>query len=122
MKGRIGMEMDLNVKVRRSGKIPIIDLSGDVDSYTCSRLGEVIRDLIDEGEVRMVVSMVGVDYIDSSGLGTLVGGMKRATDHSGGLAITGASPQIQKVLSITGLVRVFDVYKDEAEAARSLSF
>jgi len=78
--------------------------------------------LIDGGEVRMVVSMVGVDYIDSSGLGTLVGGMKCATDHSGGLAITGASPQIQKVLSITGLVRVFDVYKDEAEAARSLSF
>ncbi len=116
------MQMDLEVRVRRTGSVPVIDLSGDVDSYTCSKLREAIRDLIDSGDARMVVSMAGVEYIDSSGLGTLVGGMKRATEHSGKLAITGASAQIQKVLSITGLTRVFDLYNDEREAAESLDF
>ncbi len=114
------METDLDLKIHKVNSIPVVDLSGDVDAYTCLKLREAILDLLQEGEFRVVISMANVDYIDSSGLGTLVGGLRRVTERKGGLAISGANPHIQKVLSITGLSKVFRVFDDEREAVHSL--
>lgn len=114
------METDLNLESRRSGRIPIIDLSGDLDAYTCSKLREAILDLLEKGESRIVIGMDGVNYIDSSGLGTLVGGLRRVVERNGGLAISGPNPQIRKVFSITGLCKVFALFDNEAQAVRSL--
>jgi anti-anti-sigma factor len=60
--------------------------------------------------------MLKIEYIDSSGLGTLVGGLKRASEHNGRIGIVCTSPQIRKVFEITGLVRVFSLYETEEEA------
>ena len=114
------MEADLNVDVRRDKDVPVLDLSGDVDSYTCAKLRRAIIDLLRNGDSRVVISMANVRYIDSSGLGTLVGGLSRVREKNGDLAISGANPQVSKVLSITGLSKVFNVFEDHAEAARSL--
>jgi anti-sigma B factor antagonist len=114
------MEADLDLKIYRAGNVPVVDLAGDLDTYTCSRLREAILDLIENGESRIVIGMSKVNYIDSSGLGTLVGGLRRVGELNGGLAISGASEQIKKVFSITGLNKVFRLFDDDASAARSL--
>jgi len=114
------MEMDLDVKVSKLGNIPILDLAGDLDSYTCARLRDAILDLISKGEFRIVISLANVDYIDTVGLGTLVGGLRRVNEKNGGLALSGANPRILRVLSITGLNQVFSLFDDPGEAVRSL--
>lgn len=114
------MDADLDVRVHRTENVPVVSLSGDVDSYTCDKLRETIIELLSQGDSRVVISMGRVNYIDSAGLGTLVGGLRRVHERDGGLAISNASPQIRRVLSITGLSKVFDVYETDVEAARSL--
>lgn len=110
------MEMDLTINVRNESKVPVIDLTGELDAYTSARFREAMIDLIERGAVSIVVSMNEVEYIDSSGLGALVGGLKRASERSGKIAIVCNNPQVKKVFEITGLERVFPLYRGEDEA------
>lgn len=110
------MEMDLKITVRNERKVPVIDLTGELDAYTSSRFRETMLELIENGTPSLIISMNEVEYIDSSGLGALVGGLKRATERSGKIAIVCNNPQIKKVFEITGLERVFPLYKAEDEA------
>lgn len=67
----------------------------------------------------LIISMDGVEYIDSSGLGALVGGLKRASEQQGRIFIVCTNPQVTKVFEITGLVKVFPIFAtlDAARAA-----
>lgn len=114
------METDLDLTVRRVDSIPVLNLSGDVDEFTCAKLRDTIHNLLDAGEFNLVIGVSGVNYIDSSGLGTLVGGLRSVAEHEGGLAISGSNPQIQRVLSITGLNKIFPLYEDDRSAVESL--
>jgi len=114
------MEMDLQIKIKNTHQVPIIELSGEVDAYTCSRFREAMIETIDDGNASIIVSMESVEYIDSSGLGTLVGGLKRASEQGGRIAIICTSPQIRKVFEITGLERVFPIYEAEEDAVNEL--
>lgn len=101
--------------------IPIINLVGELDAYTCSRFRDTMIDVIEQGNPNVVVRMTEVEYIDSSGLGTLVGGLKRASEKSGRIAVVCNTNQIRKVFEITGLEKVFPIFNDELEAAKSLA-
>lgn len=115
------MEMDLLISVRTDGIVPIIDLSGEVDAYTSARFREAMVELIESGEANLVISMIKVEYIDSSGLGALVGGLKRSTERGGRIVIVCDNPQIRKVFEITGLEKVFPLYDSEADAVQALA-
>ncbi|NLN77067.1 MAG: STAS domain-containing protein [Armatimonadetes bacterium] len=115
------MEMDLVIGVRHNGAIPIIDLSGEVDAYTSARFREAMIELIEGGSASLIISLLKVDYIDSSGLGALVGGLKRSTENGGRIVLLCNNPQIRKVFEITGLEKVFPIYEDEADALSILS-
>ncbi|NLN77590.1 MAG: STAS domain-containing protein [Armatimonadetes bacterium] len=115
------MEMDLVINVRRNGAVPIIDLSGEVDAYTSARFREAMVELIDGGSANLIISMLKVDYIDSSGLGALVGGLKRSTENGGRIVIVCDNPQIRKVFEITGLEKVFPIFEAEVDALGMIS-
>ncbi len=114
------MEMDLDVDVTMDGDVGIIRLSGELDAYTSGHFREVMINTIEKGCKHLVVSLANVEYIDSSGLGALVGGLKRVSERNGRLVLVGARPQVRKVFEITGLERVFPIYRTESEAAESL--
>lgn len=111
------MENDFDITVSRTDSGTILQLMGDIDSFSAKQLQDAIRDLLASGEKRILVSMSKVDYIDSYGLGTLVGGLRRAREHHGDLSITDASEQVVRVLSVTGLHRIFDFSISDEEGA-----
>lgn len=115
------MEMDLRIMTRTLEGIPIVELSGELDAYTCARFRDAMVDSIEAGNPSVVIDMSAVEYIDSSGLGTLVGGLKRASEKSGKIAVVCSSNQIRKVFEITGLEKVFPLFEDPLEAAQSLA-
>jgi anti-sigma B factor antagonist len=84
----------------------VVELSGELDAYTSAKLRRMLEELSTPGRHRVVVEMSGLDFMDSSGLGVLVGVMKRARTAGGALALAGCSDRILRVLRITGLVRV----------------
>lgn len=110
---------DLSIETRMVNGFAVLDLNGEVDSYNAPKLRERMIGLIDEGNPQLVVNLGGVDYIDSTGLGTLVGGLKRASEKGGAIRIICPNEQIHKVFSITGLVKVFPIFTDEAGAFAS---
>jgi anti-sigma B factor antagonist len=107
---------DLHIATRTINDTPILDLTGEVDSYNAPKLREQMIGLIDAGNPNLIVNLSGVEYIDSMGLGTLVGGLKRASEKGGGIRIICPHEQIYKVFSITGLVKAFPIFQDEAGA------
>lgn len=107
---------DLKIDTRLVNGTPVLDLTGEVDSYNSPKLREKMVSLIDEGNADLIINMTGVDYIDSTGLGTLVGGLKRASEKNGAIRLICPNEQIYKVFNITGLVKVFSIFDNEAAA------
>jgi anti-sigma B factor antagonist len=103
----------LVIGLRNVEGTPVLDLNGEVDSYNSPKLRERMVNLIDDGQSNLVINLSGVDYIDSTGLGTLVGGLKRASEKGGAIQIICPNEQIYKVFSITGLVKVFKIFDNE---------
>ena len=112
--------MDIKVNTRPlDSRAYAVEVQGDIDVYTSPRVKETINELIDQGHFNMVINLEGVRYIDSTGLGVLIGALKKVREKSGKIVLICTNPQIRKIFNITGLIKIFDIYKDEEEALGS---
>jgi anti-sigma B factor antagonist len=100
--------------------IEVIDVQGEIDMYTGPRLRELLIDLVSKGHYQLVVNLDKVGFLDSTGLGVLVGGLRRVRAHDGSLDLVCTQQRILKIFRITGLTDVFGIYEmvDQAIAAR----
>src|SRR2546423_979949 len=113
--------MNLRVETRtpREG-VAVIALSGEVDVYTSPRVKQEIVDLLNGGTTKLLVDLTGVEYLDSTGLGVLIGGLKRAREREGDLKLICDNPRILRIFEITGLTKIFEIYRSESEALEKL--
>lgn len=112
--------MNLKVTPRRvNDTVQGLDLEGEVDVYTAPLLRQEIMDQVDAGVKHMLVSLEKVEYLDSTGLGILIGGVKRLKESGGSLKLVGPTARITRIFEITGLNKIFEVYTSEAEALSS---
>lgn len=93
-----------------------MEVAGEVDMFTAPKLRERLVQAVDQGNYRIVVDLQGVSFMDSTGIGTLVGGLKRVKEHEGTLALVCTQRPVLRVLTITGLTNVFPIY-DSLEQA-----
>lgn len=108
--------MELNVITRREGVRTVVSVAGEIDVYTAPSLRERLAELDAQGISDIVVDMSAVEFLDSTGLGVLVGGLKRARLRGGGLRLVSDQEKILKILRITGLIRVFPIHPDLTSA------
>jgi anti-sigma B factor antagonist len=108
--------VDLDVETGTLDGAALLTLRGEIDVYTAPRLRQAIIDLVDGGATHIVVDMEKVDFLDSTGLGVLVGGLKRVRMHEGTLAIVTSQDKILKIFDITGLNKVFPIHPSVEEA------
>jgi anti-sigma B factor antagonist len=102
--------VDLDVETSNRDGASVLTLRGEIDVYTAPRLRQAIIDLVDGGATRVVVDMEKVDFLDSTGLGVLVGGLKRVKLKEGSLSIVATQDKILKIFDITGLNKIFDIH------------
>lgn len=88
----------------------VIHPKGRLNMVTAADLREVIASTISAGNVRVVVDLAGVEFIDSSGLGALINGLKTARQAGGDLRIAAPNEQARLVLQLTNLDRVLTPY------------
>jgi len=112
--------VDLKLGHHARDGIEVIDVRGEIDIYTAPRLRELLIDLVSKGSYQLVVNLDEVGFLDSTGLGVLVGGLRRVRAHDGSLDLVCTQQRILKILKITGLTEVFGIYQtvDQAIAAR----
>jgi anti-sigma B factor antagonist len=96
--------------------IEVVDVEGEIDVYTAPRLRELLIDLVNKNNYQFVVNMEKVEFLDSTGLGVLVGGLKRMRAHDGSLDIVCTQERILKIFRITGLTKVFGIHGTVDEA------
>src|SRR5262245_62490562 len=114
--------MDLGLDVTERDGYAVLSVRGEVDVYTAPKFRERLIELVGEGKHRIVVDLEGVDFLDSTGLGVLVGGLKRLRSHNGDLLLVCKQSRILKVFEINGLTKVFSIFStvDEAVAAATV--
>jgi anti-sigma B factor antagonist len=109
--------MDLQVDRRDGEGVAVLAVRGELDLDGAPHLRLALVEAIDENPGRrVVVDLEGVDFIDSAGLGVLVGGLKRARSNDGDLALVTTGRSVMKVLELTGLTRVFEIHASRAAA------
>jgi anti-sigma B factor antagonist len=110
--GRMALEESVDLKLDHHNKdgIEIVDVEGEIDVYTAPRLRELLIDLVNNGHYQLIVNMEKVEFLDSTGLGVLVGGLKRVRAHDGSLDLVCTQERILKIFRITGLTKVFGIH------------
>lgn len=101
--------MEVQVTGQAGGGV-VVSLHGRLDLASAAALRTAVDDSINTGRTRLVVDLAGVPFVDSSGLGALVGGFKRATAAGGAFRIAGASHQVRDILSIMRLDQLLPPY------------
>ena len=112
------MDLVLNEYSAAPGRT-VIAVNGEIDVYTAPRLREMLIRLVDEEKYHLIVDMEGVEFLDSTGLGVLVGGLKRVRSHDGGIDLVCTQGRILRIFRITGLSKVFNIFDSVEEALAS---
>lgn len=110
------LSMELGLDVQKVGSHAVVDVKGEIDVYTAPKLREKLIELVSEGSYDVVVDLEGVDFLDSTGLGVLVGALKRVKAHDGSLSLVCTQDKILKIFKITGLTKVFPIHDSVDEA------
>ncbi len=89
------------------GDCAVLQVGGEVDLYTGPELRLRLQDLAAKGSVHVIVDMSRVDFIDSTGLGVLIGGLRVLREHEGSLTLVASTGRMLRLLELTGLTKVF---------------
>jgi anti-sigma B factor antagonist len=108
--------VDLSLETRQDGGRTVIEVGGEIDVYTAPRLRERIAELVADGHHHLVIDMENVDFLDSTGLGVLVGGLKKVRAQDGSMQLICTQERLLKIFRITGLAKVFAIHGSQAEA------
>jgi anti-sigma B factor antagonist len=110
----------MEVKTRKVGVASVIDLKGQIDLSSSSKMRTAVLEAIKaEGALRVAVNLTEVSYIDSSGIATLVEGLQLARARSCHFVIFGLQQAPREVLELARLDKVFEIRVDEREALDS---
>ena len=103
------IEFRLEVDGHGDGRA-VLRVAGAVDVYTAPQIREQIQDLAAKGTVHLIADLSQVEFIDSSGLGVLIGGLRRVRDDDGSLVLVISTRRILRIFQLTGLTKSFAIY------------
>ena len=98
------------------GDCAVLQVTGEVDVYTAPLLREQMRELVAKGAVHLIADLSLVDFLDSTGLGALIGGLRRLREADGSLTLVISTPRILRIFQITGLTKAFAAQRSVADA------
>ena len=109
------MDLTLNV-YSDSPDYTVVAVGGEIDVYSAPKLREKLISLVESGSYHLIIDMEAVEFLDSTGLGVLVGGLKRVRAHDGWIDLVCTQGRILRIFRITGLSRVFNIYDSVVDA------
>jgi anti-sigma B factor antagonist len=109
-------ELTIDVKSEKHGEALVFKLRGSLDLATAPTVRAALTDAAGDANRDLIVDLTQIEFLDSTGLGALIGAHRRATEHNGSLRLVVTEGPIARLLNITGLLRVFSVYHSLADA------
>lgn len=112
--------MALTTKVRQVGDVAIVDLTGKITlGENTGILRDELRSLLTQGHKNIILNMAGVTYVDSAGLGELVGAYTTATNQGGSVKLINLQGKMKDLMQITKLHTIFSIFDNEQAAVSS---
>ncbi len=111
----------MQITERTEGTIPIISISGDIDLESSPQLRDFLKPKAAQKVPRLLLDFGGVNYIDSSGLATLIEYFQSVQGFGGKLALAALSPRVKNVFEIVRLEQIFSLYPDVPSALKALA-
>jgi anti-sigma B factor antagonist len=96
----------------RDGEWMTVALRGEVDLASAPQFRRALHDLIDQGNMRVVLDLENLEFMDSTGLGVLIGCLKRLKEGEGELVLERVRPAVSRVFEVTGLDRIFTIHSE----------
>jgi anti-sigma B factor antagonist len=114
------LQMGMTTSTRQIGGVTVVDIKGPIvlgDGSPSVR--DVVFELLSHGQKQILLNLGAVSYVDSMGLGSLVGALVTARKQGGELKLLNVSAKVTYVMQITKLYAVFDIVKDEDSGVKS---
>jgi len=114
--------MNMSTSIRQVGGVSIVDISGRIQlGEESAALRDLVCDLLSKGHKKILFNLGDVNYIDSSGLGSLVSAFTSVRKQGGELKLLNLTKNVHNVMQMTRLYTVFDIMDNEAVAVKSFS-
>lgn len=111
----------MNLRFQHKDKTLIVGISGELDHHSSEAIRIKIDNKIDElGIMNLIIDFSDVNFMDSSGIGVIIGRYRRIAEFGGELLIVNLKPQIRKVFELGGLFKIIKEYKNIDEAVANL--
>ena len=115
--------MPLTIEPREAGQVSILDITGRIVlGDEIHDLRDAVRSLVSQGKKKIILNLAAVDYLDSSGVGELVGSFTTVRNAGGELKLLNLTQKVHDVLHVTKLYTVFDIKDDEFTAIKSFDY
>lgn len=109
----------MQTEIQQEANGTVVKVTGSVDALTATELSKVLSSQIQQGNARLIVDLVNVEFMSSAGLRTLLGAVKEARSSGGDLRIASSNPGVDKVLKMSGFNNIARVFASSAEAVSS---
>jgi len=109
----------MEILEEKINKIVTLKLKGHLDASSAKALKEKVDSLVKEKCVNFIIDMGAVDFIDSSGLGSLVSSLRSVNKSGGDIKISSLQNKVRAIFELTQLHRIFGIYEDKNAAAIS---
>ncbi|MGA9943733.1 MAG: STAS domain-containing protein [Candidatus Cybelea sp.] len=109
-------ELSIDLKTEGGGETLILKLRGSLDLATAPTIRAALGEATEKGSQRLIVDLTQLEFLDSTGLGVLIGAHRRAAERGGSFRLIVKDGPISRLLNITGLIGVFAVFHSLADA------
>ena len=114
-------DMSLQIDLEHNGKTLIVRLKGELDHHTADTLKQRMEDAIKQGQLtHIILSLKYLDFMDSSGLGVILGRYKQITAKGGKMVVCDVSPAVNRLFQMSGLFKILSIHENERQALLSL--
>ena len=111
------MAKDIEINIVRNGACSVVHIDGDIDLNTSPEVRAAVLDLYEKrGQERVILNLAGVNYLDSSGVASLVEGLQEAKKRNARFIICALNDAPRHVLELTRLTKVFDITRTVEDA------
>jgi anti-sigma B factor antagonist len=111
-------ELNIDLKTEDNGETLVFKLRGSLDIATAPTVRAALSEATENDGHHLIVDLTQLQFLDSTGLGVLIGAHRRAAEHGGSFRLIVSEGSISRLLNITGLVSVFAVYHSIEDARR----
>ncbi len=112
----LGLVGALEIELKGTDEIALLQLTGQIDSYTAEEITKIIGSHMSNSSFKVIVDLTGIDYLDSAGLSALINAKTKLSKSGGDLRLVGLKGKAKDVFDLAGFTPLFNNFNSHEEA------